>query len=65
MNPRLLKIYKAIKAKGLSKEQDEKVLSEIRHAELKEISEQNDAKPVWPEGSKSFYAYHDLLFFMI
>jgi uncharacterized protein len=61
MNPRLLKIYKAIKAKGLSKEQDEKVLSEIRHAELKEISEQNDVKPVWPEGSKSFYAYHDLL----
>jgi uncharacterized protein len=60
MNPRFLKIYKALKAKGLSEEQDEKVLSEIRHAELQETSTQNDTNPAWPEGSKSFYAYHDL-----
>jgi uncharacterized protein len=60
MNPHLFKIYKALKGKGLSKEQDEKVLSEIHHAELQETSAQNDAKPAWPEGSKSFYAHHDL-----
>jgi hypothetical protein len=50
MNPRFLKIYKALKAKGLSEEQDEKVLSEIRHAELQETSTQNDTNPAWPEG---------------
>jgi hypothetical protein len=33
MNPRFSKIYKALKAKGLSEEEEKKILSEIRHAE--------------------------------
>ncbi|MCA1793203.1 MAG: hypothetical protein LC660_04900, partial [Desulfobacteraceae bacterium] len=62
MNPRFLKIYKALKARGLSKEEEEKVLSEIRHAELHEKSIENDADADQPgdRGLKSFYAYHDL-----
>ncbi len=61
MNPRFSKIYKALKAKGLSEEEEKKILSEIRHAESYESQGDSNRKADGADvGPKNFYAYHDL-----
>ena len=63
MNPRFQKIFEALKARGLSKEEEEKFLSEILHAGMHETPPEKDADVDRPRGRrpKRFYDYYDLL----
>ncbi len=66
MNPELLKIYKALKARGLTDERKEKILGEIRAGGSHTLPEDMAPDPgggraILPRGAMGFFDYHDLI----
>jgi len=66
MDPKLLKMYEALKARGLTGEQEEKILGEIRaggvHGLPEDATSGSGEDVVFlPFGSKGVYDYHDLI----
>ena len=66
MNPELLKIYEALKARGLTEERDKKIRDEILsggdHRLPEEFLQEPDGdRKFFPFGPRTFYSYHDLI----
>lgn len=66
MNSKLLELYQKIKSRGLSPEQEQKILDELRNTGSHEMARRSadaatDGEMPGVVGSNNIYAYHDLL----
>ena len=65
MDPKLLKYYEELKAAGLTSEQEQKIVEELRAEGSHELAEESVTKggsgiEFLPYGPDGFYHYHDL-----